>query len=457
MVLQRGSTVKVWGTAEANQELVVKFDKQEIKVAAGGNGNWQSNIQTPRDAGGPFELEVGSTSGDLKVVFSDVMVGEVWICAGDSNMDHDLSQVLNSENEIELSKNFQQIRLFSVDPDVSAQSLTDFQKVQPWSVCSPETVKEFSATAYFFGRELSKELPNVPIGLIELSSPGAPIESWCSAQSLKEIDVLNPLFEHWSLLDDPNNIRRPGTAFNAMVTPLADLPVAGVVWHQGETNIGRANQYSTLLPAMIDNWRKCFKNADLTFLIVQLHPFRHESLSTESLPEMWDVQRRVAAKDPHAHLIVTGDIGDTQQRFPKNKQEVGRRLALLGRHTVYAEHLPPVKQVAMVAGPVFSASEATNEGIEIRFLNCKDGLKLKDGDSEITGFMICGEDKKFVPAKAEIVGNKIRVSSSDVKFPQQVRYCWEDTAQPNVFNSLGLPVAPFRTDDFELQSVGSHF
>lgn len=456
MVLQRSSTVKVWGTAESNQQLNVKFNEQIAKVTANAKGDWFTTIKTP-DSGGPFELEVAAVEGEPKVIFSDIMVGEVWLCSGGLNMRADVTNVLNSENEIELSKNFQQIRLFRVESNPSSQPLDDFSKVVPWSVCSPDSVKNFSATAYFFGRELSKELEGVPIGLIDASCAGSTCEAWCERAAMDGVESLGPMLNHWDDNDELTNPNRPGNLFNGMIAPLTGFPIRGVVWYQGESNNGRGAQYRVLLPTLISNWRSAFMNKEMRFYFVQPAPFRYQSLSPEGLPEIWDSQLRTVKEVANTGMVVTTDIGALEELQPKNKQEVGRRLSLIALADVYRDQLSKDRAEIEPSGPLFDSMSPTENGVRIAFKHVAGGLKIREGDDELTGFTICGSDEKFVPASAVIVGDTIEVSSPDVANPVAVRFGWQDSNQPNLTNTEGLPASPFRTDDFTLQSSGQDF
>jgi sialate O-acetylesterase len=456
MVLQRDSLVKVWGAADPNQKLVVSFDKQVVKTVANAKGDWAVSVRTPPEGCGPFTLEVAAEDAEAKVLFSDVMVGEVWLCAGEMNMNFKVSQALNSENEIELSKNFNNVRLFSVAPGASVEPLDDFVKVAPWSVCAPETVKDFSATAYFFGRELSKELKEMPIGLIDVSTNGSACEAFCSRASMDAKSELAELLRHWDENDDPASLNRPGNVFNGMIAPMRDFPFRGVIWYQGESNVGRGFQYRTLLDTLIKDWRKTFRKEQLPFYFVQVAPFRYQSHGPEELAEIWDAQFQTLKKTTGTAMVVTTDISDIADISPQNKQEVGRRLSLHALANVYPDFLPKEKTFSS-DGPVYEKMSTMGNRIRITFQNSEYGLKVAQSEEELNCFAICGEDKEFIPANAKIVGDSIEVSSPQIDNPIAVRFAWEDTAQPNLVNSEGLPASPFRTDDFPLQSEGRDF
>ena len=453
MVLQQKSAVKVWGSAEPGQEIEITFNEQSSLSTADADGNWNGVINTPA-AGGPFELEIKATNAETKVVFTDVMVGEVWICSGQSNMEWPTSKALNPDGEIESSKKFPNIRLFSVGHNATPQPLDEFSKTEGWNIGNPESVADFSAVAYFFGRDLHENL-DVPIGLIHTSWGGTRCEAWISRPGMDSIDELKPLLAHWDENDDPTNRHRPSNLFNGMIAPLKGFRFQGVIWYQGEANVGRGRQYHTLFPALIDNWRTELNNPDAPFLFVQLAPFRYGNQPIEALAEVWDAQRMTQRNVADTGMVVTTDIGNVGDIHPQNKQEVGRRLALWALGNTYQELLA-ANSIAVpetFSGPLFKThekTEGTNE-IVISFDHIGEGFEARGG-GELTHFTICGEDQEFVPAKAEIEGDTIVVSADGIQEPTAVRFAWDDSSEPNLFNKFGLPASPFRTDEFPLLS-----
>ena len=314
MVLQRNAKTRISGAAEAGQKLVIKFAGKEIKVTADAKGNWSSMIQTGK-AGGPYELEVADLKGGPKVMFSDIWVGEVWICSGQASMT--VSQALNSETEVNQSKNFPMLRLFTVGQFASVKPLNDFTKVTSWSVCSPETVKDFSATAYFFGREVSKDLSDVKIGLIDASWSGTVCEAWTSRDAMEKVAALEPMLKHSDENDEPTSPNRPANLYNGMISPMTDFPIRGVIWYQGEANNGRGHQYATLFPTLIHDWRKKFGTGDFPFYFVQLAPYRYKLESPESLAEVRDAQLKALKTVPNTGMVVTTDVGNIDDIDPK--------------------------------------------------------------------------------------------------------------------------------------------
>ena len=407
-------------------------------------------------AGGPYELEVVAEEGEPKVIFSDVMVGEVWLCSGQCNMEWEVSKSLNAETEIEQSKDFPMLRLFKVGDGASPQPLEDFVKVEPWSVCSPETVKDFSAIAYFFGKEISKELKDVPIGLIDASWEGTVCEAWTSRAAMDKVAALAPLLKHWDENDDPTSPNRPGNLYNSMIAPLKGFPIRGALWYQGEANHGRGKQYATLLPTLINDWRANFGQGDFPFYFVQLAPFRYNQKPPESLPEIWDAQLKTLKSVPNTQMVVTTDVGSPEELNPKNKQLVGSRLALIALGDVYKSSLPEDQDRAF-SGPIYESMSTNKNRIRITFKHTDGGLRIRDDEKELTWFTICGEDQVFVKATATIAGDSVEVTSPEIDNPVAVRFGWDDSAQPNLVNGHGLPASPFRTDDFPLISEGRDF
>ena len=460
MVLQQNTSAPVWGTAEPAQKLVVTFNDIQVKIQADAGGRWSTLIKTP-GAGGPFQLEIAAESGEPKVVFTDVLVGEVWVCSGQSNMEWPMTKVLNPETEIDMSKNFPNLRLFTVANNASPQPLEDFANVTPWSVCGPDSVKSFSGVAYFFGRELSKELDNIPIGLINSSWGGTRCEAWTARSALDEVELLAPLLRHWDENDEPTSQHRPANLFNAMIAPMTKFKIRGVIWYQGESNNGRGYQYATLFPTMIKNWRNAFNSGEFPVYFVQLAPFRYTDNPPGDLPEVWDAQLKTLNSVPNTGMVVTTDLGNISDIHPKNKQAVGRRLARIALAETYNHLLPDDKKNIVDSGPIYESISTNGDRIRLTFKHVAAGLRNQDPnqdpDQELTCFTICGEDRKFYPAVASIEGDTVVVSSPEVKNPIAVRFGWTDTSQPNLFNSEGLPASPFRTDDFPLESANRSF
>jgi len=460
MVLQRNSDINVWGKANPNQKLTVQFLDQQLAVTADGQGNWSAQVKT-FEAGGPYELAVAAEAGGPKIVLTDVLVGEVWLCSGQSNMEWPVNRTAGSEEGIQSAKDFSNVRFFTVGNDAAPQPLDDFAKVKAWRSCSPETAADFSAVGFYFGRELSQQLENIPIGLIDSTWGGTPAEAWVSRPSLEQVELLQPLLRHWDERGIQGNQNRPANLFNGMIAPISRVKIRGVIWYQGESNNGRGVQYATLFPTLIADWRKNFSNPELPFLFVQLAPFRYGNRSPQALAEVWEAQLNTLKQVPHTGMVVTTDIGDTADIHPGNKLDVGRRLAQFALGTVYLEEMAAQLHPLVISGPIFKSYRIDQNEIWIDFDYAGDGLMIKGDGRGLTDFQICGQDQQFVPAMARIEGNQVVVSATEIPNPVAVRFAWSDTSQPNLFNSVHqaphLPASPFRTDDFPLESEGVHF
>jgi sialate O-acetylesterase len=417
MVLQRDAPLPIWGWATPGDQVTVSVAGQEATVKAGDDGRWRVTLAKLALSDKPLEMTIKDSSGSV-LTLKNIAVGDVWVCSGQSNMEFGIGNVNNAKQEI-ADANYPQIRLFKVRKAKAAQPA--FDCTGNWKPCSPTTVfpsdstgwNGFSATAYFFGRSLNKEL-NIPIGLIDTSWGGTPIQAWS----------------------------HNGELYNAMVAPLVPLAIRGAIWYQGEANIGQAYQYRTMLPTMIAQWRHDFGVGDFPFGVVQLAPFRYNKANPVLCAELWDAQLATLKSTKNVGLAVTTDIGNLKDIHPKNKQEVGRRLALWALAKNYGKDL-------VYSGPIYKAAAVDGNKIRVTFDNVGGGLKSADG-KPLTEFTIAGADQKFVPAVAEIEGGAVVVHSDAVANPAAVRFGWHDSATPNFVNQEGLPASPFRTDAWKL-------
>ncbi|MEM7454889.1 MAG: sialate O-acetylesterase [Planctomycetota bacterium] len=456
MVLQHSSTVNVTGTSEPDDQMIVAFNGQVVTTSADSNGNWSAQIQTP-GPGGPYQMEVSVEGGDPKIVISDILVGEVWICAGQNNMSWPVGKAQDAETELVEAPKLTKIKLFTVEDNQSAEPLTEFDKVALWESCSQDRVATFSAVGFYFGREISRKF-DVPVGLIDISRDFTVIEAWTPESAMQDVEQLQPLLNHWAEnTDNLNNVDRPSELFNGMVSPLQGFPIRGVIWYQGEANVGRGAQYNHLMPALITGWRSELADGEkFPFYFVQPAPYRYEGFTPEALPELREAQANALDVFDQTGMVVTTDLGDPADINPLNKQEVGRRLALHAFATPYNEMLPEEQRTVVASGPTFERMETGGGRATLYFQNIGDGLVARTS-AELTGFQICGEDREFKPATAVIEGEVVIVTSPDVEKVEAVRFAWNDTASPNFFNVNGLPAVPFRTDRYELQSVGVEF
>ncbi len=452
MVLQQGPFVRIWGTAEPNEPLQITVGENSADTVTDNQGKWSVEIVPPA-VGGPYQLAV--TGAKSSVVFTDVLVGEVWLCAGESNMQKSLEQSLEFSDQqsrdayfLEIDK--PNIRLFHVPANAIDEPVADFTEAVAWQECRGETASGFSATAYFFATALQQSdmLKDVPIGLIDASWGGTPAEAWISRSSLAAVESLTPLLSHWNDHPDKRLPVRPSCLFHGMISPLLTFTIRGVIWYQGESNVGRGHQYRVLLATLIQDWRSAFQQGEIPFYFVQLAPYRYSELDPQALPEVWDAQRS-ALMIPNTAMAGTSDIGNPQELHPRNKQQVGRRLAILAWSQTYGGE-------AVSSGPRYKHMEVSEDGGGIR-LQFENNQGMKWRGQTATGFLVCGQDRIFHPAAARIEDNSLLVWSADVAQPTHVRYLWEDTAEASLFNEAGLPAIPFRTDDFELLSRDRHF
>lgn len=451
MVLQLGHELPFWGWADPGEEVTVTLTPAEpvdgnkvetASVVAAADGNWKVKLPARTKLGA---LDVTIT-GKNSISLTDVIVGDVWVCSGQSNMEWQVSASLNHQEEIAEAK-YPSIRVFKVERSTARtpQSHIDGK----WVECSPETVGEFSAVGYFFGRDLHDRLKR-PVGLIQAALGGANCEAWTSHVALKSEEDFSKILERAErAIQDPNQANNPNRAsvlFNGMIAPLQPFPIKGTIWYQGESNASRAYQYRKLFPAMIADWRRGWGQGDFPFLYVQLANYVAEKTKPDhpSEPEdsTWAELREAQTKAlsmPKTGMVVTIDIGEARDIHPKNKQDVGRRLALSALRVAYGQDV-------VANGPEFKSIKISGHDAVIEFQHVGGGL-VAHGD-QLKGFAIAGADKRFVWATARIDGNKVIVSAPELKEPVAVRYAWGDNPDCNLFNQAGLPAGPFRTDDW---------
>ena len=423
-VLQRGTSVPIWGTADQGEKVTVGFQGQTVSTIAR-NGQWIVRLK-PLKAGGPFTMRIN----DLE--FKNILVGEVWICSGQSNMAFTVAKGDNAESAVAASKD-SMLRLLTVPQNDNGEPAL------AWQECGPDTVGSFSAVGYFFGRDLRKEL-DVPVGLINSSVGGTPAEAWTSRAVIRA----NPDLRY--LLRDPvrTGKGRPGGLYDAMIVPLQPYAMRGVIWYQGEANASRAQEYRTLFPAMIADWRNAWGQGDFPFLFVQLAPFTPK-LPEGAWAELRQAQLVTAITVPNTAMAVITDLGEENDIHPKKKEPVGERLALAARALVYGEQIE-------YSGPMYTKSVVLGDKVILCFDHVDGGLVVR-GET-LAGFAIAGADGNYVPAKAEIRRDKcVLVSSPQVSEPTAVRYGWSNWMAVNLYNKAGLPASPFCTCDFPMKMV----
>jgi len=446
MVLQRGVKVTVWGKADAGEVVTVRFRGQEATAASDASGDWKAQL-------GPFEpgnAESLTIKGNNEVEVKDVLVGEVWVASGQSNMEWPLRVTENGKQAAEASAN-PNIRLFTVPHNVQLKPTGEVKS--KWVSCNPQTAISFSAVGYYFGRKLQSEL-NVPIGIIHSSWGGTPAEAWTSREALAanprlKSEILDPFDKRVANPPpvpkdadskkkrqmNPVNQNSPTTLFNGKIEPIKNYTIRGAIWYQGESNAGRADQYRVLFPAMIECWRKEWNQGEFPFLFVQLAPFK----AGPSWAELREAQRETDRNVPNTAMAVITDVGDAKDIHPQKKREVGERLAAAALQDVY-------KQAVVGHSPDLRSHRVNGSSIVLEFDHVGGGLVMR-GD-KLTGFTISGPDQKFVSAEATLNGNFVEVRSPDIPSPVAVRYGWSDLPEVNLFNKEGFPATPFRTDDF---------
>ncbi|HVN04442.1 MAG TPA: sialate O-acetylesterase [Bryobacteraceae bacterium] len=465
MVLQRGMPIHIWGWSDPGEKITVAFHGASRSVDGDHLGNW-SVFLPPEDAGGPYELRV---TGSNKIVLDDILIGDVWFASGQSNMEMPLkgfngAPLKNSAEEIAHASQ-PQIRLLHVPNKAADYPLID--SGASWTVCSPETAADFSAVAYFFGRDLN-EREHEPIGLIDSTWGGTPAEAWVSLESIASDAGLMPVFATRAQMmlsqaqtaailasekHEDEEARKagrtprphpwrpdpaswaPAALFNGMVAPIVPYTIKGVIWYQGESNsrLSFAPMYAKIFPALIADWRTQWREGNFPFLFVQIANFK--SNATEAWAVVREAQRRTLSVTNTA-MAVTADIGNPDNVHPADKQTVGARLALGARALAYGEHVE-------YSGPIFREAAPEDGAMRIWFDHAADGLTAKGG--ELTGFEVAGADHHYVSA-AHIDGQTVVVSSPEVAGPKYVRYGWANSPVINLYNSAALPASPFTSE-----------
>jgi sialate O-acetylesterase len=437
MVLQQGEPVAVWGWATAGEEVTVTFADQEKKAKANAEGRWSLKLDTLKASAEGRELTVAATE---TVVLKDVLVGEVWICSGQSNMQWSVNRSADSEAEI-AAADHPGIRLFTVQRMLAPDGPKDKLASGAWQLCNPTTIPGFSAVAYYFGRDLHQNL-QVPVGLIHSSWGGTPAESWASRSTLDEEADFKPLLDKWDVAESKTKSKHyPGTLYNGMIHPLIPYSMKGAIWYQGESNARRAFQYKALFPKMIQDWRTRW-GKDFPFYFVQLANFKQPVANPGTNNNWVELQwsQFLTLQLKNTGMAVINDIGAAKNAHPTNKQDVGKRLARWALNKDYG------KSDVLVCGPLFKAATVEGESIRVSFDYVGDGL---DAVGELKHFEICGADNQWQWASARIDKKTVVVSHADIAAPVAVRYAWSpNPTTANLRNKEGLPASCFRSDAF---------
>lgn len=485
-VLQRDMKVPVWGVAEPGSRIVVEFAGKKASAKVDADGRWKAVLPALDASAEGRDMTVTETAVDgteSAKTISDILVGDVWVCSGQSNMQFELDRADGAADFIATSEN-PNIRLFQMQGAIEFEPAKDLRG--DWKLCNPETTPKFSAIAYLFARDIQPRI-NVPVGLVHASQGWTPGEAWMSRESLMGEPSLRYLVEAWDKLTedfprlseehrqkmeewqkaadaakekgeepppqpqgpvDPRFLHRACGFYNGCIAPMTDLAMRGVIWYQGETNDSRGHEYRVMFPALIKGWRKAWRR-DFPFLFVQVAAVLPPD--PEPVPSEWAELREsqaMALALPKTGMACTIDIGERDDVHPKNKLEAARRLALTARARVYGEKV-------VDCGPMFKKAKFADGKAIVSFTGVADGLVAKGG--ELATFQVAGEDQKFVYASAKIDGDKVVVWSDAVPSPVAVRYAWNNNPEGcNLYNSEGLPCVPFRSDDWPCKTLDSH-
>ena len=483
MVLQQGQADPIWGWDDPGTKISVVFAGKKYTATTGSDGKWLVKLDSQAANASPQTLTVtGSSTREIQ----DVLVGEVWLCSGQSNMEMGIGMVNNAKEEI-AQADYPQIRLLMVPNRWTPLPQEDMEGV--WKACSPKTVSEggwsgFSAAAYFFGRELHKKL-GVPVGLIEPDWGGTRIESWTAPEGFAGVPALKGEYEKL-LLGDPRNsqhqeqlgkfldqtadwlasartalsnqtvaptmapfpaellpphdLQQATALYNGMIYPLHPFGIRGAIWYQGEANVGEGMLYNERMKALVNGWRQVWDEPGFSFYFAQIAPFNYGNHPL-ALPELWEAQAAAAREIPNCGMAVINDIGNLTDIHPKNKQEVGRRLALLALARTYDQ-----KDV-VCSGPTFKSLAAEGDKLRVNFENAEGGLATRDQQPPTDFEIIDAETGGFVKATAQIDGASVILSAPGVAHPVAVRFAWDQSAVPNLMNQSGLPAGAFRAGE----------
>lgn len=473
-VLQQGMPIPVWGTASADEKVTVEFAGQKVSTTAT-NGSWSVRLQPVKASTNPVGMTISGITNT--VTLTNLLVGEVWICSGQSNMERQLGPrsgqqpLVNWEAEA-ASADHPLLRHFLVNHTMSTNPLA--QVSGNWEICTPQTVTNFTAVGYYFGRDLQKDL-KVPVGLVHVSWGGTPAEAWTRWEAMETNPVLQTILQQYSnaITSYPAHLAKyqadeqrlkeeytnavakavaegkpkprppmppkdpltsqnsPSRLFNGMLHPVIPYAMRGVIWYQGEANSGRAKLYRDLFPSMIADWRSLWGEGNFPFLFVQIAPFRNIG------PEIREAQFLTLSKSTNTAMAVITDHGDANDIHPPQKEPVGQRLELAAKALAYGEGIE-------YSGPLFQKAEFQGTNAIVSFTHLGKGLVAKDGD--LRGFEIAGADGKFLPATALIKGATVVVSAPGIAAPEAVRYGWTNVPDVNLFNAEGLPASPFRSN-----------
>jgi len=437
MVLQRNSEVKLWGKSKPNDKLTIRvgWDKSILKTVSDANGQWLVKVKTT-EAGGPYLISVAS--GKEKLTLTNILLGEVWLCSGQSNMEMPLrgfnDQPVSGMNDALVDAENDKIRLYTVKK--SALDSPQDTCSGNWDIANAMSVGKFSAVGYFYARELQRKL-KVPVGIICSSWGGTRIESWMSSQAISSF----PISKAKTSVKPAGDPSQPSRLFNGMIHPILNFTIKGAIWYQGETNRFNSNEYADLMTAMVHNWRTDFDLGPFPFYFVQIAPYSYGDSKGLISAYLREAQVKASLMIPNSGMVCTIDIGEEKIIHPSEKLTVAKRLTYWALSETYNK-----KGIAF-QNPLFKMAVAQDSMMVISFDNLENGLT--SFGKEISNFEIAGDNKLFYTAKAIIVKKQIQLTCPEVKKPIAVRYCFCNYPQVKgfLYNTAGLPVPPFRSDD----------
>lgn len=444
MMLQQKSNAPMWGWAEKNGNITIKtsWNSKIYKAKADHQGKWKVALQTPT-AGGPFTIEV--TEGTEKVIVKNVLIGEVWLCSGQSNMEMPLKgfqgQPVKNGNEIIVRSTNKNIRLITIPRATVLEPLDDFEG--KWETASPKSTANFSATAWYFG-SLLQEVLDVPVGLIHVSYGGSSMEAWMNQEMLKDFASAKIPTKKEDLAKDPNRVAT--TLFNGMLSPVIGYGIKGCVWYQGESNYERGDEYAALMKKMVSSWRTLWKQGDFPFYYAQIAPFNYATFHPKDYLEKYnsaylrEAQLKAVKEIPNSAMAVLMDVGEENSIHPMDKEKGGNRLAFQALARTYGI------EGFEFESPKYKSMEIKDNSVTVSFDDAANGITAYD--KEVTGFELAGEDKVFYPAKTVVRRKSVVLTSDKVAKPVAVRYLFKDFAKAELFSAGGLPVSSFRTDEW---------
>jgi len=438
MVLQRNTEVKLWGTADPNQKMTIttSWNKAKLTTTANEKGEWLVKAKTT-EAGGPFTVTV--VAGKEKVQLQNILLGEVWLCSGQSNMEMPMlgfnDQPINGSNDAIADANNCKLRLFTV----KRNSINTPQDtcVGKWELANPKSVGSFSAVGYYFASRLQKAL-NVPVGVVNSSWGGSRIEAWIDAETMQKFP--QSLKSTTQEKTAPNH--RAAHLYNGMIAPIKNLSIKGAIWYQGESNRAEYQYYAELKKAMIAKWKSDFELTELPFYFVQIAPYWYNNSKDILSGKFYDEQLKASLEIPNAGMVGTVDFGEEFCIHPAEKQIVGKRLSNWALSETYK-----VEGIAY-KNPIYKSVTVKDSSLVVSFDNLVNGLT--SFGKELTNFEIAGDDKVFYPAVAKIKSRQVILTTPEVKKPVAARYCYINypSGKGFLYNTAGLPVLPFRTDNW---------